>query len=87
MEAMATGVPVVSTRLVGIPELVEDNVHGFIVPPRDDARFADKSGWLLDHPEEARRAGANSRERVRASLSASQSAQKLANLISRESIL
>ncbi len=33
MEAMATGLPVVTTRITGIPELVEDNVSGLLVPP------------------------------------------------------
>jgi glycosyltransferase involved in cell wall biosynthesis len=35
MEAMATGVPVVASRLSGIPELVEDGVSGLLVAPGD----------------------------------------------------
>jgi glycosyltransferase involved in cell wall biosynthesis len=34
-EAMAMGVPVVSTRISGIPELIDDGVHGLLVEPRD----------------------------------------------------
>ena len=33
MEAMATGVPVISTAIAGIPELVEDKITGFLVCP------------------------------------------------------
>lgn len=34
-EAMAMGVPIVSTRISGIPEMVDDGVHGLLVEPRD----------------------------------------------------
>ena len=40
MEAMATGLPVVSTRIGGIPEMVIDNQTGFLVQPEDAMAFA-----------------------------------------------
>ena len=40
MEAMATGLPVVSTRIGGIPEMVIDNQTGFLVQPEDAAALA-----------------------------------------------
>ena len=39
-ESMAMGVPVVSTRISGIPELIDDGVHGLLVEPRDPAGLA-----------------------------------------------
>ena len=39
MEYMAAGKPVVSTRVGGVPELVEDGVHGLLVEPRDPRRW------------------------------------------------
>lgn len=50
-EAMATGLPVVSTWHSGIPELVEDGVSGFLVPERDVDALADRLAYLIDHPE------------------------------------
>ena len=41
MEAMATGLPVVSTNVGGIPEMVIENETGFLVPPGDATRMAD----------------------------------------------
>ena len=51
MEAMASGVPVVATRIAGIPELVEDGRSGFLVSPGDSAALAHRIGQLLDDPD------------------------------------
>lgn len=47
MEAMAAGAPVVSTRVSGVPELVEDGVEGLLVGERDAAALADALQRLL----------------------------------------
>ncbi|MFQ5783924.1 MAG: glycosyltransferase [Alphaproteobacteria bacterium] len=47
VEAMAMGVPVTSTTVSGIPELVADGVDGLLVPPRDAAALADAIRRLL----------------------------------------
>jgi glycosyltransferase involved in cell wall biosynthesis len=48
MEAMAAGKPVISTRLSGIPELIDDGVSGVLVPPGDPAALAAAMAKLLD---------------------------------------
>jgi colanic acid/amylovoran biosynthesis glycosyltransferase len=50
-EAMAMGLPVISTYHGGIPELVEDGVSGFLVPERDAKAIAQKLDYLISHPE------------------------------------
>ncbi len=50
-EAMAMGLPVISTLHGGIPELVEDGVSGFLVPERDGNAIAQKLTYLIEHPE------------------------------------
>jgi len=51
MEAMATGIPVVSTHHSGINELVENGVTGFLVPERDIDSLADRIFYLIAHPD------------------------------------
>ncbi|KKD36536.1 glycosyltransferase [Limnoraphis robusta] len=50
-EAMAMGLPVISTYHGGIPELVEDGVSGFLVPERDAETLAEKLGILIKNPQ------------------------------------
>ncbi len=51
MEAQATGLPVVSTRHAGIPEIVADGRSGHLVPERDVEALAARLGELAAHPE------------------------------------
>lgn len=51
MEAMAMGLPVISTEHSGIPELVEEGVSGFLVPERDSDALAQKIQAIIEHPE------------------------------------
>jgi len=64
MEAMASRLPVVSTRLSGIPELVEDGVNGLLVPPADETALADAIVRLCQEPELRRAMGEQGRRRV-----------------------
>ena len=50
-EAMAVGLPVVSTVHSGIPELVEDGVSGYLVPERDVRALSDRLSYLIEHPD------------------------------------
>lgn len=50
-EAMASGLPVISTLHSGIPELVTDGVSGLLVPERDTGSLADALAHLIRHPE------------------------------------
>jgi colanic acid/amylovoran biosynthesis glycosyltransferase len=63
-EAMAVGVPVVSTRHGGIPELVEDGVSGMLVPERDPEALAAQLAELAAHPERRAELAAAGRVRV-----------------------
>jgi glycosyltransferase involved in cell wall biosynthesis len=53
IEAMATGTPVIGSRVGGIPEMVQDGTTGFLVPPSDEEKLADKISWILQNPDSA----------------------------------
>jgi glycosyltransferase involved in cell wall biosynthesis len=57
MEAMATGLPVVSTNIGGIPEMVIENETGFLVQPGDASAMADAIQLVINDPSLAQRLG------------------------------
>lgn len=63
-EAMAMRMPVVSTNISGIPELVTSGHNGLLVPPRDAAALAEALAALLDDPFLRRRLGQQARTTI-----------------------
>lgn len=66
LEAMAAGLPVVSTPIAGIPEAVVEGETGFLVPPGDRAALADRLARLLADPALRAAMGAAGRGRAEA---------------------
>ena len=66
MEAMASGLPVVASEIMGIPELVEAGVSGLLVPPGRADALADAIETLAADPALCRRMGRAGRQRVEA---------------------
>lgn len=64
LEGMACGTPAICTNVASMPEVVEDGVSGFVVPPNDPNALRDKLTWLWEHPDQARAMGEASRARV-----------------------
>jgi glycosyltransferase involved in cell wall biosynthesis len=61
---MACGAPAICTDVASMPEVVEDGVTGFVVPPNDPEALRRKLLWLREHPEQARAMGEAARRRV-----------------------
>jgi glycosyltransferase involved in cell wall biosynthesis len=64
LEAMASGLPVVSTAVGGIPDLVQDGVSGALVPPGDAQRLAEALATYVLDAERTRLHGAAGRARI-----------------------
>ncbi len=82
MEAMAAGVPVVTTRIAGIPELVEDGISGLLTSPGDAESFAAAIGKLLDDPDLRVRLGRAGRSKVAAEFDINREAAWLCDVLS-----
>jgi alpha-maltose-1-phosphate synthase len=64
LEAMASGTPVVASRIGGLPEIIEDGQTGFLTPPGDVSALHERLDQLLRDPDLARRLGTNARAAV-----------------------
>ncbi len=65
LEAMALGRPVIASGVGGVMSVIEDNVHGLIVPPSDSRSLGDRIIELLQDREKARRIAATGQQMVR----------------------
>ena len=63
-EALYMGTPVVATSVGGIPEIVDDNVDGVLVPPADSRALADAIVDLLHNQERRHRMAGAGRDKV-----------------------
>jgi glycosyltransferase involved in cell wall biosynthesis len=81
MEAMAAGLPVVASRLSGIPELVTDGTDGLLVPPGDDGAIADALERLAADPALRRRLGTAGQATIDRAFDVDRNAAELIRLI------
>lgn len=78
IEALSYGMPVVSTNINALPEVVRHEETGLAVPPSDPAALADAIQRLAEHPEEARRLGEQGRRLARSMFDPDTNSRKLA---------
>ncbi|MCP5074593.1 MAG: glycosyltransferase family 4 protein [Rhodobacteraceae bacterium] len=81
MEAMAAQIPVIATRIAGIPELVEDGVSGALVEPGNAAQLAGKITGILGDPDVQAEMGRAGREKVLAQFNIADESAWLAELL------
>jgi glycosyltransferase involved in cell wall biosynthesis len=80
LEASARGLPVVATRVGGLPDVVADGTTGLLVPPGDPSALAETLARLLASTEERARMGEAGRQRARNDFSPERFAGRLADV-------
>ncbi len=85
LEAMASGVPVVATPVSGIPELIDAERDGLLIPPNSPAMLADAIDRLLTCPELSERLARAARTKIEASFSMDHGTTRLLALFQHES--
>ena len=83
LESMAAGVPAIAARVGGNPEVIDDEVTGLLVPPRDPAALAGAMERLLEDQQLARRFGEAGRRRVEENFSVERSVREIERLYGR----
>jgi glycosyltransferase involved in cell wall biosynthesis len=64
LEAMACGVPIVASKIGGVPDIVKDGENGLLVPPRDSEALADAIIYLLENEDMREKMGKNGRKKA-----------------------
>jgi glycosyltransferase involved in cell wall biosynthesis len=62
LEAMASGKPVIGTKVGGIPMQIKDGQSGFLIDPEDERQLAERIKYLIDSPSIAKEMGAYGRK-------------------------
>jgi len=81
MEAMPTRLPVVSTNIAGIPEMIIENETGFLIQPGDAVAMADAIETMIDDCSSAARLGQSGYERARTLFSIEKNVRELCALL------
>lgn len=64
LESLASGLPILSTTHTAAPDLIDEGVEGFVVPPRRPDLIAERIEWALGHRSQLASMGYNARERA-----------------------
>lgn len=80
LEYAAAGVPVVATRAGGVPDVIQDGVNGFLVPPENAQALADRTIQLLKDPALGTRTVVEGRRILEGEFSVQMMAQRVSKL-------
>jgi len=65
IEAMASGLPIIATKVGGIPEIIKDGENGFLVEPKNPEQIAERILYLLSNNNIRRSISFNNKEKAK----------------------
>jgi glycosyltransferase involved in cell wall biosynthesis len=77
VEAFACGLPVIASRIGGLPDIVEEGKTGLLFEPRSPEDLANKMQWALTHPQEMAAMGVEARLRYESHFTAERNYEQL----------
>lgn len=77
VEAMAAGKPVIGTKVGGIPEIIEDGITGFLIPPHSPDKLAQAIIKILENPDLAHNMGSRGRQKAEIQFNLQQSINEI----------
>jgi len=64
IEAMAMKLPVISTNVTGIPEIVDNGINGILIPPNNTEAIVEAIERLINNPQLGKKLGENARKKI-----------------------
>ncbi len=64
LEAAAAEAPIITTPIGGIPEIIENNVNGILVKPKNSQELAEKINYLINNPDKAQKMAQKAKEKI-----------------------
>ncbi len=80
LEAGMAGVPVISTNVGGIPEIISSDKEGLIVPPQDSEKLKEAIQYAIKNPEEMKNKGETLKNKVLNNYNFKSTLEKITNL-------
>ena len=78
------GIPVVSTDIIGIPELISNDVEGLLAPQKDEVALADAIALLIENKDIRQRFGKAARKKIEADFDLAKTSTQLSKIFLKE---
>lgn len=80
IESSSAGLPIIATRVGGIPEIIKDQETGILIEPKNSKQISEKILWLLNNQEQAQKIGEKAKENILEKFSFKKSLEKIKDL-------